>query len=181
LELNQFIGRTPRFEACDDARFIFSPSNAQVRLQSRLELSMVEVIILRGGVLRRQLSSLAQICTSSRLYSMTENLYIYETLYYPPSWKGKIENSEWLGLLRPFTAVKNLYLSNRFAPRIAPALQVLTGKCCLLCIMFLLRGSVPRHLSTKALRSSFPHDSSPITLSPFLSGKIETWCRTSRI
>jgi len=58
---------------------------------------------------------------------MTENLYIYETVYYAPFWKGKIENSEWLGLLLPFTAVKNLYLSKKFAPRIAPALQVLTG------------------------------------------------------
>jgi hypothetical protein len=32
-----------------------------------------------------------------------------------------------LDLLHPFTAVKNLYLSKQFAPRIAPALQELTG------------------------------------------------------
>jgi len=32
-----------------------------------------------------------------------------------------------LELLVPFTAVKNLYLSKQFAPRIAPALQELTG------------------------------------------------------
>jgi hypothetical protein len=38
-----------------------------------------------------------------------------------------IENTEWLELLLPFTAVKNLYLSKQFSPRIAPALQELTG------------------------------------------------------
>jgi hypothetical protein len=33
-----------------------------------------------------------------------------------------------LELLHPFTAVKNLYLTKEFAPRIAPALQELTGE-----------------------------------------------------
>jgi len=32
-----------------------------------------------------------------------------------------------LDLLRPFTAVKDLYLSKQFVPRIAPALQELAG------------------------------------------------------
>jgi hypothetical protein len=34
---------------------------------------------------------------------------------------------QWLELLQPFTAVKNLYLSKEFAPRILPALQELVG------------------------------------------------------
>ena len=54
-----------------------------------------------------------------------ENLYFYESLHSPPIWKD-IENSEWLDLLFPLTAVKNLYLSKEFAPHIAPALQELT-------------------------------------------------------
>jgi hypothetical protein len=33
----------------------------------------------------------------------------------------------WLDLLRSFIAVKNLYLSEEFVPRIAPALQELVG------------------------------------------------------
>ena len=56
-----------------------------------------------------------------------ENLYISEDLYSPPNWKDDIENAEWLDLLLPFTAVKNLYLSKQFSPRIAPALLELTG------------------------------------------------------
>ena len=38
-----------------------------------------------------------------------------------------MENSLWLKLLLPFTAVKNLYLSKKFAPDIATALQELVG------------------------------------------------------
>ena len=48
-----------------------------------------------------QVSSLEQVCTSS------------------------LPSMPWLGPLHPFTAVKNLYLSNEFAPRVAPALQEL--------------------------------------------------------
>jgi hypothetical protein len=56
-----------------------------------------------------------------------ENLYIYEYLCSPPNWKYDIENAECLDLLLSFTAVKNLYLSKQLSPRIAPALQELTG------------------------------------------------------
>ncbi|SRR5713101_4798067 len=38
-----------------------------------------------------------------------------------------IENTLWLQLFLPFTAVKNLYLSEEFAPGIAAALQELVG------------------------------------------------------
>ena len=41
-------------------------------------------------------------------------------------WNDDIENTEWFEVLFPFTAVKNLYLSEEFGPRIAPALQELT-------------------------------------------------------
>jgi len=128
-ELNQFIGRSPRFEAYDDARLIFHTHEARVRLQSHPEPSddgKVEIII-PCEVLGPQISSLAQICASLRLLSTTESLFIYENIYYTPVWKGVIENSEWLGLLLSFTAAKNIYLSKKIALRIAPALLELTG------------------------------------------------------
>jgi hypothetical protein len=76
-----------------------------------------------------QLSSLAQICNLSlHLFFTMENLYMYENLYSSPNGKDDIENAEWLDLLLPFTAVKNLYLSKQFLPRIAPALLELTGE-----------------------------------------------------
>jgi hypothetical protein len=56
-----------------------------------------------------------------------ESLYIYENQYLPPYWVNDNKNTKWLDVLLPFTAVKNLYLSKQFLPRIAPALQKLTG------------------------------------------------------
>jgi hypothetical protein len=140
-ELKQFISRAPTLGAYDEARLIFRSHGALVRLQSHSEPSdrrngrMVEVkfLCLESSSYDQQLSSvssLAQFCTFlSRLLLTVENLYIYEHPYLSPDWKDytSIKNIEWLDLFLPFTAVKNLYLSEKFAPRIAPALHELTG------------------------------------------------------
>jgi hypothetical protein len=53
-------------------------------------------------------------------------LYIYHHHYPEPGWQeDDVESTQWLELLRPFTSVEQLYLSELFASRIAPALQVL--------------------------------------------------------
>ena len=132
-ELNQFIRRTPTFGAYEEAYLIFDSDDALIRLQSHPQPSdhrMVKVKILCQGP-DRLLPSLAQICSSSlRLLLTMENLYIdgdqFEISFV---WADNIQvdNAEWLGLLLPFTAVKNLYLSRALSPRIAPALQELTG------------------------------------------------------
>jgi hypothetical protein len=133
-ELIQFISRMPTFGVYNEARLTFDGDEAQVRLQSHLgpfDLGMVEVNIFFRDP-DWQLSSLVRICTSSlRLLLTMENLYI-DGIPIDPSivtWTHEIqvENTEWLDLLLPFTAVKNLYLSDDFSPRIAPALQELTG------------------------------------------------------
>src|SRR5258707_9925415 len=72
-----------------------------------------------------QLSGLAQICTSfSPFLSAAESLHI-RNVRSKPDWSD-IENTEWMEFLFPFIAVKNLYISKEFGPRIAPALQELT-------------------------------------------------------
>jgi hypothetical protein len=127
-ELVQFIGRTPRLGVYDEARLIFRSHEALVELRPKpSDYRMVEVIIL-CQVSDWQLSSLSQICALPlRLLLTMENLYINEDPYSQVDWKDDIEETEWLDLLQPFTTVKNLYLSKQFAPRIAPALQELTG------------------------------------------------------
>ena len=129
-ELIQFISRTPKLGVYDEASLIFDGRQALVRLEPRPKPSnhkMVEVNIL-CQVSDWQLSSLAQICTLSLRPLLTmEDLYI-EDRYRRLNWKDDIEAAEWLDLLHPFTAVKNLYLSEQFAPRMAPALQELTGE-----------------------------------------------------
>lgn len=73
-----------------------------------------------------RLSSLEQVCTPSLPpVSTLEGLYILDN----PCWRLRyldgIKVALWLDFLRPFVAVKNLYLSGVFLPHIAPALQEL--------------------------------------------------------
>jgi hypothetical protein len=59
--------------------------------------------------------------------STVEDLYI-EYHSSQRDWKNDaIENALWLRVLLPFTVVKNLFLSEEFAPGIAAALQKLDG------------------------------------------------------
>ena len=124
-ELIRFVSRTPTFEAPIEARAVFGSLSAWVRRRSQASYLEIEIIC---RVPNWQLSSLAQICTSSLpLLSTTENLYIHEDSQSQLDWRDDIENTEWLELLLPFTAVKDLYLSKVFAPGIAAALQELVG------------------------------------------------------
>ena len=123
-ELSLFVTQTPILGAYDEAHLTFYSHQAQVELiyHQQPHYRMVNVSIL-CQVSDWQLSSLTQICNLS-LHPLltTENLYIEEFLLSPSNWKDDIENSEWLDLLLPFTAVKNLYLSKKIATHLAPAL-----------------------------------------------------------
>ena len=77
-----------------------------------------------------QLSSIEQVCDSSlHPLSAAEDLYIERTYSRMGlAWEDyTVENTLWLRLLLPFTAVKNLYLSREFTQGIAAALQELVG------------------------------------------------------
>ena len=77
-----------------------------------------------------QLSSLPRVSTSFLpSLSMVESFYIYENQFTQVDWEDEIrvENTEWLDLLHPYTAVKNLYLSNVLGPGIVRALQESIG------------------------------------------------------
>ena len=124
-QLSQFISRTPKFKTHNKARMAFS-KGVSVTLPQTLDGS------LHLGMSCRyhdwQLSSLAQVCSSfpHALISMVEHLYISGSSRLP--WPDDIENSQWLELLHPFAAVKDLYISLEFVPRILPALQELIGE-----------------------------------------------------
>jgi hypothetical protein len=77
-----------------------------------------------------QLSSIEQVCNSSlHPLSTAGDLYIERTYSRMGlAWEDyTVENTLWLRLLLPFTAVKNLYLSREFTQGIAAALQELVG------------------------------------------------------
>ncbi|KAI0270307.1 hypothetical protein BGY98DRAFT_264820 [Russula aff. rugulosa BPL654] len=124
-ELIRFVSHSSTFKALDGTVVCFDNQTASVRLiiqASGVEYFEVQILSRNPDW---QLSSLAQICTTP-LFPTTENLFIREEYNQQLAWKDGIENIEWLELLLPFTAVKNLYLSKQFAPRIAPALQEMT-------------------------------------------------------
>ena len=120
-QLTQLISRTPKINAFDGARVEFFESSVFVETTDRA---------LTLGILCRQpdwqLSSLAQVFDTNFI-SAVECLYIEEGADSPPSWQDDIETGQWLELLHRLTAVKDLFISRKFTPRIAPTLQELAG------------------------------------------------------
>ena len=126
-ELIRFVSRSSTLRAPIKSYVSFDNRTALIKLQPRASNVEYFQVTISCREPDWQLSSLAQICTMSLpLLSTTENLFIYEESDSPLDWKDGIEYIEWLELLLPFSAVKNLYLSKQFAPRIAPALQEMT-------------------------------------------------------
>ena len=124
-QLAQFINRLPTLRERDKAHVQFNDYFASVVLLAKSRTLKIGIL---GREPDRQLSSVAQVCNSPmHPLSAVEDLYI-EYRYRRLIWKNHtIENTLWLQLLLPYTAVKNLYLSNEFAPGIAAALQDLVG------------------------------------------------------
>ena len=126
--LNLFISRTPKFGAHDEARVDFAEWGVWV------ELLQTSDGLLKLGISCREpdwpLSSLAQLCGSSfpqDAIPVVERLYITGE-FLRLHWQDDIEISQWLELLRPFTAVKDLNVSENFSPSVALVLQELDGE-----------------------------------------------------
>jgi hypothetical protein len=118
--LAQFINRTPKLGKQD----------AVVRFEDGLASVILSPGHLRIGISCRepdwQLSSIEQVCNSSLHPLFTVEVLYIQHQYQQLVWKeDAIENTLWLQLLLPFTAVQNLYLSKKFAPGIAAALKEL--------------------------------------------------------
>ena len=120
-QLTQFISRTPKFKAYDEARVKFSDFRVRVTTTDGA---------FRLGISCRpsdwQLSSLAQVCSSVFMPAVVR-LYILQEPGLPLYWQGDIETSQWLEVLHPLTAVEDLYISRAFTRHIAPTLQELVG------------------------------------------------------
>jgi F-box-like len=124
-QLTQFISRTPIMQALENAHVTFDGDAAAVELSS-LKHGRLDVKIPCRG-LEWQVSSMEQICASCLPPLPTLDLHIRGNPHYRQHWQGNVDNALWLGLLQPFTSVKNLYLSEEIAGRIVPALQELVG------------------------------------------------------
>ena len=130
-ELDRFISRMPILGICDEARLIFHGHKALVRLrQSHPESSVhrIDEVEISSLEPHRQFASLAQTCTWLHLILTVENLYIDGDPNSPLIRDNDVKHTDWLDLFLPFTAVKNLYLSNMFLLRIAFVLQEVIGR-----------------------------------------------------
>jgi hypothetical protein len=69
----------------------------------------------------------AQVCTSSlSTVFMVEQVYVDEDLFSKQYWQDDIDDTKWLELFQPSTAVKNLYTSKKSLSCIATTLKDLS-------------------------------------------------------
>jgi len=128
--LCELISSTEAFEAPHRADLSFHPRIVSITLSQPEEIvncrGLKLGVLCRGSELQR--SSLAQLCNLTLPPLPTlEHLYIHCS-YMLIHWQTEMENAQWLEILRPFTSVKNLYLSDRLALYVARALQGLSGE-----------------------------------------------------
>jgi hypothetical protein len=120
----QFVSRTPKFEAQGEARVEFLEQGVGVKLLGG-KLKLEFACPING-----HLSSLAQVCVSclpQALIHGVERLYIFRMIFWPLSWEDNSIN-QWLEGLHPFTAVKDVYISQDLVPNIMRALHELVGE-----------------------------------------------------
>ena len=129
--LAQFINITPNLWASYTAEVDFDDSAADIifRYPTFKNRPRMLLIAISCEEPDWQLSAIEQVCNSSLpTFSTVQDLSIKHQYWEESLWKDDaIENSLWLEVLLPFTAVTNLYLSYESAPGIAAALQELDG------------------------------------------------------
>ena len=127
-QFTRLICDTPMFNAFDEASVFLGDAIASIKLLSKTSVGGELNVIISCRELDWQVSFLEQVCASPLFpLSMLEDLYIHEHPYPQPVWEDNIDNALWLELLHPFTTVKNLFLSEKIAPHLVPALQELIG------------------------------------------------------
>jgi hypothetical protein len=132
-QLPQFTNHADSFKILNCANIVFSRQYVEIRLSSQPETLAVNRTILtmglKCGVSDWQLSSLAQVCSSSLSHLSTlERLDICEDQYSRPHWQDDIEHAQWIETLHPFIAARSLYVSEELEPHVIPPLAGLFGE-----------------------------------------------------
>jgi hypothetical protein len=125
-QLKEFISRTPKFKARDEARVTFSDKDVSVTFPKTNDGVLALVFVC--GLLDLHLPSLVEVCRlwfPQALIPAVEHLYICVLEGVLWDWPDDSDSDSWLELLRPFIAVKDLYMSCGITPCIAHALQEL--------------------------------------------------------
>jgi hypothetical protein len=128
-QLLRFISRIPKLQAPDKASMAFDT----VTLKFWIDFSWTKQIYsavrlaVHCRIPERWIPRLVQFCHSPFFpFSTLEYLYICGGRRYPRDHLTgplQLSDTRWLEIFQPFTAVKNLYLSEEYARHIAPVLQ----------------------------------------------------------
>ena len=122
----KFICHTPALKTLNKAEVVFENLASRVKLSSSISSHGELNLKILCRELDWQVSSLEQVFSSlgSSIppISTLEYLYINEKPFPKPIWQDNVEIALWLEFLHPFTALTNLYLSEKFVPHIALAL-----------------------------------------------------------
>jgi F-box-like len=125
-QLVQFISRAEALKTLEKARLICTFGAAMVKLSPQASRSTSLCVIILCRNLDRQIWSLGQVFTLCLPHlSALEDCYIYGDRQ--PELQDKMVDELWLELLYPFTAARNLYITEEFAQRIVPVLQEVVG------------------------------------------------------
>ena len=132
-QLLRLVRHTEKLKAFTEADILFHGDHVKVTFSSLGGMvdrepreSLVLAIKCRDSVW--QLSALVQILSPLLpLLPTLERLDIFEGHHPRPHWQHDMERYQWLEVLQPFTAVKNVYLSEELALHVVPALEELVG------------------------------------------------------
>jgi hypothetical protein len=126
-QLGEFMRRTRRFQALNEAHVDFDPEGVMVTSTPPTQtVDKPSGFRISNGYSSWELSSLMQILTS--LFSSictVEHLYIYGPDDLLLDWKDAVQEVQWPEILLSFTSVKCLYLCKEIAQCLAPILQEL--------------------------------------------------------
>lgn len=121
--LHHFIRRTEKLMEHKYARVVFNRHSVEIRLSPEMGTGLSQGLRLEILCTEPdwQVVSMAQVCCSlSATLQTMERLDIVSE--YSP-WQNDAENGQWPEFLRSFASVKDLYLSEEVALRVAPALK----------------------------------------------------------
>ena len=122
-----FIGRTKTFESLNEAYIYFDRDFLEAVLSTREGTTGDKMLKLsfewRGSAW--ELSCLTQSCRPPDFES--SHFCIFEGVLFP-CWVSHTNNAAWMELVRFFTAIEYMYLSNGLVGFVGPALQGLTGE-----------------------------------------------------
>jgi len=144
-QLTDFVDRAERFKVLDQAALDFDHCNVTINLLSQKETVKRTILKVRCdcGPTEGRFSALAHARSSFlSLISSLECLNLTQRKFWSLYLQNGVDNPDWLQLLRPFTAVKHLFLSGEQVLPVARALhelswEVVVGVCPALQSIFL--------------------------------------------